>query len=638
MVAVQEKDMSEGTGIVGLLDSEAEERDSDSANATAADAVALSLAMQNATDDPKLGRSAGDYLDEQRRLVQLQIKHFDEERRLAIAAAKRKRYADRIRNTLSTLAALLVLGLIIAISRMTIEAMNDHSIVVEDFTVPPDLAAQGASSQALAENLVRRLAAIRSVVSQHSLTQSEEIHADQTDNVKIEIPQTGVSLDELEHFVHRWLGHQILVSGEVRNEAGGGILISLNIAGAGLMEVRGPSADLDRLIQEIAEMAFSSFDPSNYVIYLGASGRGPEALAAAERFVGSFAVQNGSPQMRASAYSLWGGVDPDAHHALSRALIAIELDPRTVVGWFEAARSSQLLGHDQAANDYYHKLLGTRIQDQPARLRGGYPYMRSEARIAIDLATEDIAALDADYRAWTFPTSVRYAQRARIAAALHDESASRTQLARSLDAGATADEASDTSWYVNSAAGDRPNALSDARAVVEAETPKKSAAPGPDWAGASELALQTLYRPRLAYTELMNRDLASAAALMTQTAADCYLCVRVRALIAASAGDAAGSDRWFVEAARQAPDLPMAYLEWGQVLLARGDLAGASKQLALAHERGPHFADPLKALGDVLVKQGRPREGLAKYDEALKYAPKWAALKEARAKAAKQDP
>jgi predicted negative regulator of RcsB-dependent stress response len=37
--------------------------------------------------------------------------------------------------------------------------------------------------------------------------------------------------------------------------------------------------------------------------------------------------------------------------------------------------------------------------------------------------------------------------------------------------------------------------------------------------------------------------------------------------------------------------------------------------------RGPRWADPLKAWGDVLVKQGKRQEAFAKYDEALKYAP-----------------
>jgi hypothetical protein len=128
----------EGSGMDGLLDSEPEVREG-TATETGADAFALSLALQQGAGDPELSRTASEYLIEQRRLVQLQIRHFDEERRLAIAAAKRKRYADRIRNVLSTLVVLIVLGLVVAIGRMTVEAINDHSIVVENFTVPPDL-------------------------------------------------------------------------------------------------------------------------------------------------------------------------------------------------------------------------------------------------------------------------------------------------------------------------------------------------------------------------------------------------------------------------------------------------------------------------------------------------------------------
>jgi predicted negative regulator of RcsB-dependent stress response len=46
-------------------------------------------------------------------------------------------------------------------------------------------------------------------------------------------------------------------------------------------------------------------------------------------------------------------------------------------------------------------------------------------------------------------------------------------------------------------------------------------------------------------------------------------------------------------------------------------------------------ADPIKAWGDVLAKQGNTKDALAKYDEALKFAPKWKQLKEARTAVAK---
>ena len=51
----------------------------------------------------------------------------------------------------------------------------------------------------------------------------------------------------------------------------------------------------------------------------------------------------------------------------------------------------------------------------------------------------------------------------------------------------------------------------------------------------------------------------------------------------------------------------------------------------------PHDGDAWKLWGDVLVKQGHAKEALAKYDEALKYAPNWKQLNEAREAAAKQE-
>jgi hypothetical protein len=43
----------------------------------------------------------------------------------------------------------------------------------------------------------------------------------------------------------------------------------------------------------------------------------------------------------------------------------------------------------------------------------------------------------------------------------------------------------------------------------------------------------------------------------------------------------------------------------------------------------------LKAWGNELVEQGKTKDALAKYDEALKYVPNWKELKDARKAAAK---
>jgi tetratricopeptide (TPR) repeat protein len=85
-----------------------------------------------------------------------------------------------------------------------------------------------------------------------------------------------------------------------------------------------------------------------------------------------------------------------------------------------------------------------------------------------------------------------------------------------------------------------------------------------------------------------------------------------------------------------APSLPAGYYSWGLAFAKHGDLDGAAAKFKDANQKGPHWADPLKAWGDVLVKRGNIKDALAKYDEALKYAPNWKQLKEARDATAKQ--
>ena len=85
-----------------------------------------------------------------------------------------------------------------------------------------------------------------------------------------------------------------------------------------------------------------------------------------------------------------------------------------------------------------------------------------------------------------------------------------------------------------------------------------------------------------------------------------------------------------------APDLPAAYYSWGLALARHGDSAGAEAKLQAANERGPNWADPLKAWGDLLARKGRTKQALAKYDQALRLAPNWTQLKGARAALVKQ--
>ncbi len=628
----------------GVLGSEIEQPETEAPQALAgAEAFAAAVAAIASRQDPGVARKTEAFLDEQTRLLETQRRHLEDEHafrlnqlRLTVAAAKRKRYADHVRNCLYTAIALLVLGVLVAAVRMTVEAMSDHSLVVEDFTVPSDFAARGITSQSLAEDLASRVATIRATANQHSASYSSDVRADQAAALKVQIPETGVSIDELEHFLHRWLGHETAVNGELREGPDGQLSIVLHIGAADPIVVQGSSADLDPLLQAAAEKVFAIFDPVNDVIYLEVTGREVEGHDAAVRYAQTTSVAMPTRD-RADAYALLANGDPDLHRALSEARVAVNIDPHVLIAWAEAAGISSGLGHDEDAIDFARKGLETKKRDQPAEQMDNYPRLITALQGLIDRAAGDFVALRRDEqdldRSPRSGLADSYAGSAEVAALLHDEARGEQDLTRALAAGSVDANVLQARWALSSGARNWIQALAAAKALVAGMQAQQSALPSREssaFAARFELQSETEYSPLLAYAEAMVGDTASATALISQTPTDCYLCVRTRAKVAAAAGDAATADRWFAEAVRQAPDLPMAYDEWGEALLARGDLAGAARELALAHEKGPHFADALKAWGDVLVKQGHWNDALVKYDEALKYAPNWAALKQAR--------
>ena len=118
--------------------------------------------------------------------------------------------------------------------------------------------------------------------------------------------------------------------------------------------------------------------------------------------------------------------------------------------------------------------------------------------------------------------------------------------------------------------------------------------------------------------------LAEAEALIARTPTDCYECVGARGRIAAYRGNAGEARRWLREAIRQGPSIPMAYLDLARV--PGTDPAAALVLIRETNRRGPGWADPLKAWGDVLRGQRDWRGAAAKYAKAAERAPRWGAL------------
>jgi tetratricopeptide (TPR) repeat protein len=117
--------------------------------------------------------------------------------------------------------------------------------------------------------------------------------------------------------------------------------------------------------------------------------------------------------------------------------------------------------------------------------------------------------------------------------------------------------------------------------------------------------------------------IADAKTLLSLTPPDCYNCLIARGLVATLDHDWPAADRWYGEAARQGPSIPLAQTAWGQSLLDRGDVDGAVVKLTDAHRIQPHFADPLELWGEALMRNGDYAGAAAKFAETDRYAPRW---------------
>ena len=623
--------MAASDGVEGIVGAEGEDGDSESGIAHA-DAVAMASAIDQARHDPELSRKIGDYVEKQSKLVDVQIRHLDEERRLAIEAAKRKRYGDRIRNGLLTGAAGIACSVVVGFAIMVWDAAHDTGLVIESFAVPPDLAQNGMTGQVVANQLLDEIADIQ--ISADTPRPAASYASNWGNDLKVEIPETGVSIGELDRFLRDKLGHITRINGAIHRSSDG-LTVVARAGDVSNIAIAGREQDLDALLRQTAEVIYSRTQPYRYAVWLTRHDRLDEAIQVMRRL-----LSVGDSTDRLFALSGLGSFATNAPEARSLLRFALQLQPTFIQPWVDLAHVEEQSGHDEAALAAAKKateLLGSgsaAAQISREWLLGDVHNARAVAQTLLG----DYLAAAAEMDAWAdqAPQPVRrLLARRRNAVALVQ--------AHDLGPGILGFGITSTTWdapLVGGANGDRTYVLSVLIAVEQG-----------DWSQVVKEAerLKALHLPpgtQQTFPALLDPTLAEAYArtgrspeadtLLNTIPLDVYDGWRARGRIAALRNDYANAEHAFAEAIRQAPSIPRAYKDWGDLLVSQGDATGAIAKYTEANKRGSQWADPLKAWGDVLVKQGKTKGALAKYDEALKYAPNWKQLQDARETLAKQ--
>jgi tetratricopeptide (TPR) repeat protein len=639
--------MAEGL-IGGMLGGEDEKPDVEAPEALAnAEAFAAAVAARLSAADPEVARETAAFLQKQTQLLETQNRHLEDEHpaRLHYLRGQARevdirRVALRLRLAFQIFLALVATAVGITALVMIRDAITDHGLVVEAFSVPPDMARDGLSGEVVATRFLDKLQAMQAATE--SDRPADSYQNNWGSDIKVEIPETGLDLRAVGKFFRDRFGHSNRITGEVIRTPTG-ISVTARFGEVPPTTFTGSQSDFDELADKAAEAVYRTSQPYRFAQYLAGRNRNTEAFS-----VITDLATTGAGTERGWANIEWGMLDwnvsGDIDSARKHCSKGLAYSGALIVsGEICLVGEEVWAGHDEKALEYSRPLAINAQTHAPGTTDEFYEGNKIISVAWLETLTGDNQKSAQD---WTLAESAPfYLGTEKLAAALaatayaanHDPDAARAiakTLAPSDDPSYMQLDATNAfyalpTYWIAAASGDWAAAAADAQTVdawLETHASQNKMFAHMRW---------VWIQPLQALATARSGDAAGAENRISTTPQDCYLCVRVRGQIAAIKHDWPAAERWFAEAVRQAPSLPFAFSEWGEMQLAKGEFDGAIARFETAHQKTPHFADALKGWGDALARQGHANKALTKYDEALQYAPNWKELKEARAAAAK---
>ena len=623
--------MAEGVvaGLVGGED-EAPELERTVEARAGADAFAAAIAADHAKYDPAVASAATDFLRDQSRLLKAQVDELTEQRGLRLShlvsqhrEGKIRRTGQRIRVGMQAFVALVVAMIAIGAVVMVSDAFTSRQVVVDAFQAPPALASRGVTGEVVASGMLDTLQKLQAAT--RSKDKQLRTSGAWASDVKVDVPETGVSLGEIIRLLHQRFGHDLHIGGELVQTGAGGLLLTVRGEGVPATTFAAGPDDLAKLTVQAAEYAYGRSQPVQYATYLIDAGRYAEAVAFDQ---GAFPRAR-SDDERTQLANTWG----NAYASLTQTGSAVEkwrlgmsfAKPRTQPWWKEWGNIVGGLSVGPAEEDGWresHAMLQA-VAAAPKRERPDLLYLVNPAQMTWDLPLEleaNVADAQRNGGAGT-QTTLGGPTIADLYALVHDPAQAQRYLASSdPNDSVTKAEALLLQGYAALDRGDPAGALAPLQAFWKA------------WL--ADPNLQYTYNFQGCYDGLalgLTGHVKEAEAIFKRVSWS--MCDALQGDVLAHAGDVAGAEKAWTDSQKLRPDLPPVPLHRGLFELGRGDLKAAEADEAFAAGKAPHWADPWKAWGDVLAREGRWREALARYDEALKHAPAWAALRQARAAA-----
>jgi len=585
------------------------------ASGAGVDPAAVALALGGASR-----AKADEFLSNQNALIADQRHHLREQFKQLRLSIWQQRLGVLLRIATGFVGLIVAAGLIY----MIWDASQSSGLLIEPFSVPPDLAARGMTGEVVAAKLLDRLSDMQAQTNSTRAAQSYVNDWGQA-GIKLDIPETGVSLNELDDFLRAKLGHDTHITGEiVRTVSSVSLTARTGVAGA--QTVTGSDADLDGLVRQLSEEIYRATQPYRYGIYIASHDRAAEAMP----IMKALAQSGPTRQDRAYGYGIWGDLSGEfvgGDFSLGVLRRAIAEEPNNIVAQTIFGTTLGFEGlPEQSIRELKKDLLLISSNTLGLYSASVVQIYSKNYQAFIDWQLGDFFEATQNYtkvvQSGVSIAPFASALMAGAEAGEHDLAAARATLldtaSYSVDwrAGRTAFFSIIARMQIANDVQDWASVISDADTIA----PILQKYPG------LRSFLPTTMAPLMAYADARLGNISEAEAHIAATPADCYDCLITRARVAEIEGQHGRADFWFARAIDGQKSIPLAYSYWGQALLERGDPDDAIAKFTLANQKGPHFADPLEMWGEALMKQNHSDRALAKFEEAEKYAPNWGRL------------
>ena len=567
--------------------------------------------IERASDDD----DARTLLREQARVLHLQAEHLHEQREVQLSHLKARRLSEWLKVGLQLLTAGVGLAVAALVVALIWEAASSRSVIVEAFDAPPALAARGVNGKVVASSVLDALTKLQTAT--RATTAKRKLANAWGGDIKVEVPETGVSIGELRRLLHEMMGRDVHIDGDLLQTADR--RLQLTVRGDGILPqtFEGDADDLEGVAAKAAEYIYGQADPYLLAAYLSTVGRTNDALG----FIAK-AYPGARDQDRPDLLNQWGNAlfaldQPQA--AVEKYRAAIELKPDFWKAWGNLIHVSASAEGEEAAYKEGLRMMQTAKKypsnDRPEPLR----------RSTLDALLQDWNAVYQDnvFDMKTHGAVGSYSTPASLGVAAVDvEQHDWQDAARNLDGSAQDDPSTKAERMLMIAR----------RALEEGDAQTAITALEPLYAEyLADPRVRAYFPPVPCYLGLAYglAERFDDAAKPLSSGQGWTSCKSFKGEVLDHRGDLKNADLAYRAAIALAPDLPFAYQQYGEALLRRGDRSGAIKFLSEAHDRGPHWADPLKTWGDVLAAEYRWPEAVAKYNSALVYAPHWQAAQSA---------